>query len=58
MTLLDKQTARSVLLQPDYFGFLVKDDRLVGYGLGNPQLWRNLPYIATMTNPPSGAGQP
>lgn len=58
MTLLDKQTARSVLLQPDYLGFLVKDDRLVGYGLGGPQLWRNLPYIATMSKPSSGAGQP
>jgi hypoxanthine phosphoribosyltransferase len=44
--LLDKQAARRVSLQPDYFGFLVNDNFVVGYGLGAPQLGRNLPYIA------------
>jgi hypoxanthine phosphoribosyltransferase len=44
--LLDKQTSRRVSLQPDYFGFLVKDSFVVGYGLGAPHLGRNLPYIA------------
>ena len=44
--LLDKQAARRVSLQPDYFGFLVNDSFVVGYGLGAPQLGRNLPYIA------------
>jgi len=43
-TLLDKQTGRTVHLQPDYFGFLV-NDYAVGYGLGTPDLDRNLPYI-------------
>lgn len=44
--LLDKQAARRVSLQPDYFGFLVGDHFVVGYGLGAPHIGRNLPYIA------------
>ena len=46
-TLLDRQAARRVQLQPDYFGFLVDEAFLVGYGLGSPeQTNRNLPYLA------------
>ena len=46
-TLLDRQSARRVALQPDYFGFLVDDTFLVGYGLGAAgQTERNLPYLA------------
>ena len=46
-TLLDRQAARRVSLQPDYFGFLVDDHYFVGYGMGSPdQVYRNLPYIA------------
>jgi len=46
-TLLDRQSARRVQLQPDYFGFLVDEAFLVGYGLGAPgQTHRNLPYLA------------
>ena len=49
-TLLDRQSARRVPLQPDYFGFLVDDAFLCGYGLGNPeQTGRNLPYLAATT---------
>lgn len=43
--LLDKQSARRVSLQPDYFGFLMNESFVVGYGLGEPHLGRNLPYI-------------
>jgi hypoxanthine phosphoribosyltransferase len=47
-TLLDRQSARRVQLQPDYFGFLVDEAFLVGYGLGSPQqTHRNLPYVAS-----------
>jgi len=35
-----------VSLQPDYFGFLMDESFVVGYGLGEPHLGRNLPYIA------------
>jgi hypoxanthine phosphoribosyltransferase len=46
VTLLDRQSARRVQLQPDYFGFLVDDSFLCGYGLGSPQqTGRNLPYV-------------
>jgi hypoxanthine phosphoribosyltransferase len=46
-TLLDRQSARRVQLQPDYFGFLVDEAFLVGYGLGSDQqTQRNLPYVA------------
>jgi hypoxanthine phosphoribosyltransferase len=48
VTLLDRQTARRVPFQPDYFGFLVDEAFLVGYGLGSPQQTdRNLACIAT-----------
>lgn len=46
-TFLDRQGARRVSLQPDYFGFLVDESFMVGYGLGSPDLGRNLPYVAT-----------
>lgn len=47
VTLLDRQSARRVPLQPDYFGFLVDEAFLVGYGLGAAeQTNRNLPYLA------------
>jgi hypoxanthine phosphoribosyltransferase len=46
-TLLDRQVARRVQLQPDYFGFLVQEPFVVGYGLGSTeQTNRNLPYVA------------
>jgi len=44
--LLDKQSARRVSLQPDYFGFLMSESFVVGYGLGDRHFGRNLPYIA------------
>lgn len=49
-TLLDRQSARRVPLQPDYFGFLVDDAFLCGYGLGSPeQTGRNLPHLSATT---------
>lgn len=47
-TLLDKQTERRISLQPDYFGFLVDEKFVVGYGLGAPELGRNLNFIGTV----------
>jgi hypoxanthine phosphoribosyltransferase len=50
VTLLDRQAARRVSLQPDYFGFLVDETFLVGYGLGAvEQTQRNLPFLAAPT---------
>jgi len=44
--LLDKQSERRIFLQPDYFGFLLHESFVVGYGLGAPDIGRNMPYIA------------
>jgi len=44
--LLDKQSARRISLQPDYFGFMLHEAFVVGYGLGAPDVGRNLPFIA------------
>jgi len=51
--LLDRQTARRVPLQPDYFGFLVDDTHIFGYGLGAPELGRNLPFVETSAEKPA-----
>jgi hypoxanthine phosphoribosyltransferase len=47
-TLLDKQSERKVSLSPDYLGFLLDEQYVVGYGLGAPQFGRNLPYIGAL----------
>src|ERR1700690_3960442 len=50
VALLDRQAARRVQLQPDYFGFLVDEAFMVGYGLGSAeQTQRNLPYLAVVS---------
>jgi hypoxanthine phosphoribosyltransferase len=46
-TLLDRQAGRRVMLQPDYFGFLVDENYVFGYGMGVPMMGRNLPFVAT-----------
>ena len=55
---LDKQKERRVALQPDYFGFLIDESFVVGYGLGSPHMGRNLPYVASgLPNPASAAAK-
>jgi hypoxanthine phosphoribosyltransferase len=54
VSFLDRQSARRVALQPDYFGFLVDEKFLVGYGLGSPRMARNLPYLGV--GAPDGEG--
>ena len=44
--LLDKPGARKVDLVPDYNGFTIGNEFVVGYGLDYAQHFRNLPYIA------------
>ncbi len=44
--LLDRESYRRVSLKPDYVGFPVDEKYVYGYGLGTPELDRNLPYIA------------
>lgn len=48
ITLLDKPLRRKVDIQPDYRGFEVPDEFLVGYGLDYDERYRNLPDIGIL----------
>lgn len=49
-TLLDKPDRRNpaVTLQPDYVGFTIPNEFVVGYGLDFDEYYRNLPYIGIL----------
>ncbi len=46
--MLDKPQRRVVDVKPDYVGFEVPDEFVVGYGLDYSQRYRNLPYIGIL----------
>ena len=48
LTLLDKPARRQVGVKPDYVGFEVPDEFVVGYGLDYDEKYRNLPYIGAL----------
>jgi len=47
-TLLDKPSRRRVPLAPDYNGYEIEDEFVVGYGLDFNENFRNLPYIGVL----------
>ena len=49
-TLLDKPERRNpaVTLQPDYTGFVIPNEFVVGYGLDFNEHYRNLPYVGIL----------
>lgn len=47
-TLLDKPDRRAADIKPDYSGFTIPDEFVVGYGMDFDQKYRNLPYIAVL----------
>ncbi|MCC8182127.1 MAG: hypoxanthine phosphoribosyltransferase [Clostridiales bacterium] len=47
-TLLDKPERRTKPVAADYYGFLVPDAFVVGYGLDYAEKYRNLPYIGIL----------
>ena len=47
-TLLDKPERRKVDIKPDYVGFRIPDEFVVGYGLDYAELYRNLPYVGVL----------
>ena len=47
-TLLDKPERRVKPITADYYGFVVPDAFVVGYGLDYNQQYRNLPYIGIL----------
>jgi len=46
--LLDKPSRRKIKMRPDFRGFEIPDDFVVGYGLDYAEQYRNLPYIAVL----------
>lgn len=48
VTLLDKPERREVEVQPDYNGFVIPNEFVVGYGLDYNEIFRNLPYIGIL----------
>ena len=49
-TLLNKPGRRhpEVTLEPDYEGFVIPDEFVVGYGLDYAERYRNLPYVGVL----------
>lgn len=48
VTLLDKPERREVEMQPDYTGFVIEDEFVIGYGLDYAEEYRNLPYVGVL----------
>ncbi len=48
VTLLDKPEGRVVELVPDYVGFEIPKEFVVGYGLDYNEYYRNIPYIGVL----------
>jgi hypoxanthine phosphoribosyltransferase len=48
VTLFDKPLRRKVELEPDYKGFIIPDEFIVGYGLDYAEKYRNLPYVGIL----------
>ena len=46
--ILNKPTRRKADIQPDYEGFQVPDEFVVGYGLDYDEKYRNLPYVGVL----------
>ncbi len=47
-TLLDKPSRREADVTPDYCGFTVPDEFIIGYGLDYGEKYRNIPYIGIL----------
>ena len=47
-TILSKPSRRQAKIEPDYLGFEVPDEFVVGYGLDYAEKYRNLPYVGVL----------
>ena len=47
-TILSKPSRRKANIEPDYLGFEVPDEFVVGYGLDYDEKYRNLPYVGVL----------
>ena len=48
VSFLDKPSRRKIDIRPDYVGFEVPDEFVVGYGLDYAQQYRNLPFVGVL----------
>lgn len=48
VTLLDKPSRRKAPLEPEYTGFEIEDEFVIGYGLDYAEDYRNLPYVGIL----------
>ncbi len=46
--LLEKKGRCEVAMKPDFVGFTIPDEFVVGYGLDYNDMHRNLPYVAAL----------
>ncbi len=48
ITLLDKPQRREAPIEPEYTGFVIEDEFVIGYGLDYAEEYRNLPYVGVL----------
>lgn len=48
VTLLDKPARREVPIEPEYTGFVIEDEFVIGYGLDYAEEYRNLRYVGVL----------
>ena len=48
VTLLDKPARREVPMEPEYKGFVIEDEFVIGYGLDYAEEYHNLPYVGVL----------
>lgn len=48
VALFNKPARRTVELEPDYAGYVLPDEFVVGYGLDYAEKYRNLPFIGIL----------
>jgi hypoxanthine phosphoribosyltransferase len=48
VTMLDKKAGRKVEIEPDYTGFDIPNEFVVGFGLDYDENYRNLPYVGVL----------
>ena len=49
VTLLDKPQRREVPIEPEYTGFTIEDEFVIGYGLDYAEKYRDLPYVGILS---------
>ncbi|KAB2953289.1 hypoxanthine phosphoribosyltransferase [Heliorestis acidaminivorans] len=47
-TILDKPNRRTIPIEPDYNGFTIPDEFVVGYGLDYAEKYRHFPFVAVL----------